>query len=236
MTTRVLIVDDDPQIRRALSINLRTRGYQVDLAQDGEQARELAARHHPNVVILDLTLPGMHGVDLIRALRGWSEVPIIVLSVHEVEVDKVTALDAGADDYVTKPFGMNELLARLRAAVRRSTPTDEPALIETPDFAIDLAAKQVTRDTKQIRLTPIEWQLVEALVRNRGKLITHLQLLTEIWGPDSERHTEYLRVHMAAIRRKLEPEPSRPRYFHTNPGMGYRFEPPATEDSMKSTI
>jgi two-component system, OmpR family, KDP operon response regulator KdpE len=236
MTTRVLIVDDDPQLRRALGINLRARGYQVDLAQDGEQARELAARHHPNVVILDLTLPGMHGVDVIRGLRGWSTVPIIVLSVHEVEVDKVTALDAGADDYVTKPFGMNELLARLRAAVRRSTPTDEPALIETPDFAIDLAAKQVTRDTKQIRLTPIEWHLVEALVRNPGKLITHLQLLTEIWGPDSERHTEYLRVHMAAIRRKLEPEPSRPRYFHTNPGMGYRFEPPGTEDSIRSTI
>lgn len=223
---RVLVVDDEPQIRRALSINLRARGYEVDLAETGEAALETAARHHPDVVVLDLGLPGIGGVEVIEGLRGWSKVPIIVLSVRESEPAKVAALDAGADDYVTKPFGMDELLARLRAAVRRTTPAEETAVVETPDFAIDLAAKRVIRDDVEVRLTPTEWHLVEVLVRNQGKLVTQTQLLQEVWGPQYHDETNYLRVFMAQVRRKLEPEPSNPRYFITEPGMGYRFELP----------
>jgi len=221
---RVLVVDDEPQILRALSINLRARGYEVDLAPDGEQALELAARHHPDVVVLDLGLPGIGGVDVIRGLRGWTQVPIVILSVRDAEADKVAALDAGADDYVTKPFGMDELLARLRAALRRATPAEEEPVIETADFTIDLAAKRVQRDGDEIRLTPTEWHLVEVLVRNPGKLVSQQQLLQEVWGPEYHDETAYLRVHMANVRRKLEPEPGRPRYFFTEPGMGYRFE------------
>ena len=221
---RVLVVDDEPQILRALSINLRARGYEVDLAPDGEQALELAARHHPDVVVLDLGLPGIDGVDVIRGLRGWSRVPIVVLSVRDAEPDKVAALDAGADDFVTKPFGMDELLARLRAALRRATPAGEEPVIETADFVIDLAAKRVRRDGEEIRLTPTEWHLVEVLVRNPGRLVSQQQLLQEVWGPEYHDETAYLRVYMANVRRKLEPEPGRPRYFFTEPGMGYRFE------------
>jgi two-component system, OmpR family, KDP operon response regulator KdpE len=222
--SRVLVVDDEPQILRALGINLRTRGYDVDLASDGERALDIAARNHPDVVVLDLGLPGIDGVDVIRGLRGWSQVPIVVLSVRDAEVDKVAALDAGADDYVTKPFGMDELLARLRAALRRTAPAEEDALVETADFAIDLAAKKVRRDGEEIRLTPTEWHLVEVLVRNRGRLVAQRQLLQEVWGPQYHDETNYLRVFMAQVRRKLEPEPSHPRYFITEPGMGYRFE------------
>jgi two-component system, OmpR family, KDP operon response regulator KdpE len=224
--SRVLVVDDEPQIRRALGVNLRARGYDVDLAPDGEHALEVAARQHPDVVILDLGLPGIDGVEVIRGLRGWSRVPIVVLSVRDAESHKVAALDAGADDYVTKPFGMDELLARLRAALRRATPAEEDAVVHTPDFAIDLAAKRVV-DARgsDVRLTPTEWHLVEALVRNPGRLVAHRQLLQEVWGPSYGDETNYLRVFMAQIRRKLEPEPARPRYFHTEPGMGYRFEP-----------
>jgi two-component system KDP operon response regulator KdpE len=222
--SRVLVVDDEPQILRALGINLRARGYDVDLAPDGEHALDLAARHHPDVVVLDLGLPGMGGVDVIRGLRGWSSVPIVVLSVRDAERDKVAALDAGADDYVTKPFGMDELMARLRAALRRATPADQEPVVETPDFTIDLAAKRVHRDGVEIRLTPTEWHLVEVLVRNPGKLVAQRQLLQEVWGPEYHDETAYLRVHMANVRRKLEPEPSHPRYFFTEPGMGYRFE------------
>jgi two-component system KDP operon response regulator KdpE len=222
--SRVLVVDDEPQILRALGINLRTRGYDVDLAPDGERALDIAARNHPDVVVLDLGLPGIDGVDVIRGLRGWSQVPIVVLSVRDAEVDKVAALDAGADDYVTKPFGMDELLARLRAALRRTAPAEEDALVETADFAIDLAAKKVRRDGEEIRLTPTEWHLVEVLVRNRGRLVAQRQLLQEVWGPQYHDETNYLRVFMAQVRRKLEPEPSHPRYFITEPGMGYRFE------------
>ncbi len=224
---RVLVVDDEPQIRRALGINLRARGYQVDLAEDGEQALELAASHPPDVVVLDLGLPGIDGVEVIRGLRGWSRVPIVVLSVRDAEADKVAALDAGADDYVTKPFGMDELLARLRAALRRTgVAADDVARLETPDFVIDLAAKRVTRDGEEIRLTPTEWQIVEVLVTNRGKLVDQRRLLQEVWGPQYGEETNYLRVYLAQIRRKLEPTPSRPRYFITEPGMGYRFESP----------
>ena len=222
--TRVLVVDDEPQILRALGINLRARGYEVDLAPDGERALDVAARHHPDVVVLDLGLPGIDGVDVIRGIRGWSQVPIVVLSVRDAEGDKVAALDAGADDYVTKPFGMDELLARLRAALRRTTPAEEEALVETEDFTIDLAAKKVRRDGEEVRLTPTEWNLVEVLVRNRGRLVAQTQLLQEVWGPQYHDETNYLRVFMAQVRRKLEPEPSHPRYFITEPGMGYRFE------------
>ena len=223
--SRVLVVDDEPQILRALGINLRARGYEVDLAPDGERALDVAARHHPDVVVLDLGLPGIDGVDVIRGLRGWSQVPIVVLSVRDAEGDKVAALDAGADDYVTKPFGMDELLARLRAALRRTTPAEEEALVETADFTIDLAAKKVRRDGEEVRLTPTEWNLVEVLVRNRGRLVAQTQLLQEVWGPQYHDETNYLRVFMAQLRRKLEPEPAHPRYFITEPGMGYRFEP-----------
>jgi two-component system KDP operon response regulator KdpE len=225
---RVLVVDDEPQIRRALGVNLRARGYQVDLAETGEQALELAARHHPDVVVLDLGLPGIDGVEVIQGLRGWSSVPVIVLSVRESERDKVAALDAGADDYVTKPFGMDELLARLRAALRRAAPADEEAVVVTPDFTIDLSVKRVTNaDGEEIRLTPTEWHIVEVLVRHSGKLVGQKQLLQEVWGPAYETETNYLRVFMAQVRRKLEPEPGQPRYFFTEPGMGYRFEVPA---------
>ena len=225
---RVLVCDDEPQIRRALGVNLRARGYQVDLAETGEEALELAARHHPDVVVLDLGLPGIDGVEVIHGLRGWSEVPIIVLSVREAEADKVAALDAGADDYVTKPFGMDELLARLRAAVRRATPAEEAATVETPDFTIDLVVKKVRdANSNEIRLTPTEWQIIEVLVRNTGKLVPQRRLLQEVWGPEYEKETNYLRVFMAQIRRKLEPSPSHPRYFITEPGMGYRFESPS---------
>jgi len=221
--SRVLVVDDEPQILRALGINLRARGYEVDLAPDGERALDVAARHHPDVVVLDLGLPGIDGVDVIRGLRGWSQVPIVVLSVRDAEGDKVAALDAGADDYVTKPFGMDELLARLRAALRRTTPAEEEALVETEDFTIDLAAKKVRRDGEEVRLTPTEWNLVEVLVRNRGRLVAQTQLLQDVWGPQYHDETNYLRVFMAQVRRKLEPEPAHPRYFITEPGMGYRF-------------
>ena len=223
--TRVLVVDDEPQILRALGINLRARGYDVDLAPSGEAALQLAAHDHPDVVVLDLGLPGIDGLEVIAGLRGWSKVPIIVLSVRDREADKVAALDAGADDYVTKPFGMDELLARMRAALRRVTPVDEPVVVETPDFVIDLAARRVTRSGAEVRLTATEWHIVEVLVRNAGRLVTQKQLLQEVWGPKYETETHYLRVYLGQIRRKLEPVPSEPRYFLTAARMGYRFDP-----------
>ena len=223
--TRILAVDDEPQILRALATNLRARGYDVDLAPTGEAALTLAATKHPDLVILDLGLPGIDGIEVIRGLRGWSTVPIIVLSVREAERDKVAALDAGADDYITKPFGMDELLARLRAALRRTTPAEEEAVVETAHFSVDLAAKRITTPDGEVKLTPTEWNLVEILVRNAGKLVTQRQLLQEVWGPQYERETNYLRVYFAQIRRKLEPDPARPRYFITEARMGYRFVP-----------
>jgi two-component system KDP operon response regulator KdpE len=223
--SRVLVVDDEPQILRALTTNLRARGYEVDEAPTGEDALRLAARHHPDIVVLDLGLPGIDGIDVVHGLRGWSEVPILVLSAREEEASKVAALDAGADDYVTKPFGMDELLARLRAALRRATPAEEEPTVSTDDFVVDLAAKRVTRHGVQVHLTPTEWQVVEVLVRNPGKLISQRQLLQDVWGPQYRTETNYLRLYLAQVRRKLEPEPSRPRYFLTEPGMGYRFQP-----------
>lgn len=222
---RILVVDDEPQLLRALGTNLKARGYAVDLAPTGEAALTLAARKHPDLVILDLGLPGMDGVDVIHGIRGWSAVPIVVLSVRETERAKVEALDAGADDYVTKPFGMDELLARIRAALRRSLPGEEEAVVETPDFVVDLAAKRVLRGGDEVRLTPTEWHIVEILVRNPGRLVSQRQLLQEVWGPQYERETNYLRVYLAQIRKKLEPDPSRPRYFVTEARMGYRFTP-----------
>ncbi|MCB1002938.1 MAG: winged helix-turn-helix domain-containing protein, partial [Acidimicrobiales bacterium] len=189
---------------------------------DGVQA---VREHAPDVVILDLGLPGLDGIEVVRGLRGWSQVPIVVLSVREGEADKVAALDAGADDYVTKPFGMDELLARLRAALRRSAAFDEPAAVATADFTVDLAARRVVRDGHEVHLTPTEWHLVEALVRHPGKLVGQRDLLQEVWGPQYGTETNYLRVYLAQVRRKLEPDSSRPRYFLTEPGMGYRFEP-----------
>ena len=221
---RVLVVDDESPILRALGTNLRARGYEVDLAETGELALQLAARHRPDAVILDLGLPGLSGIEVIDGLRGWTTVPIIVLSARGAEPDKVAALDAGADDYVTKPFGMDELLARLRAALRRNVPASEAATVTTPDFVVDLAAKRVTAGATEVRLTPTEWGLVETLVRNEGKLVGQRHLLQEVWGPQYGDETNYLRVHMAHIRRKLEPNPSQPRYFITEPGMGYRFQ------------
>jgi two-component system KDP operon response regulator KdpE len=220
----VLVVDDEPQIRRTLEINLAARGYQVELAASAENALDLAARKHPDLVILDLGLPGKDGIEVVRSLRQWSKVPILVLSAREAEHAKVAALDAGADDYVTKPFGMNELVARVRAAIRRAAPAEEDATVATDDFTVDLTAKRIVRDEAEIRLTPTQWHVVEVLVRHRGKLVTQRQLLQEVWGPNYTEETHYLRVFLAQIRRKLEPYPSDPRYFITEPGMGYRFE------------
>ncbi len=220
---RVLVVDDEPQLQRALTTNLKARGYDVDNASTGERALELAARHHPDAVILDLGLPGIDGIDVVRGLRGWSRVPILVLSARGGEAAKVAALDAGADDYVTKPFGMDELLARLRAALRRMTPAEEEATVETADFSVDLANRQVRRGGEVVHLTPTEWHVLEVLVRHPGKLVSQRQLLKEVWGPAYETETNYLRLYLAQLRRKLEPEPGHPRYLITEPGMGYRF-------------
>ena len=221
--TRVLVVDDEATIRRTLDEHLRARGYRVDIAADGETALELAAANRPDVVILDLGLPGIDGVEVVRGLRAWSTMPILVLSVRNSETDKISALDAGADDYVTKPFSMGELLARLRAAERRSAVTTEDPVVETRDFRIDLGAHTVTAGPDAVHLTSTEWRIVEVLSRNVGRLVTHRQLLQEVWGPEYRTEVNYLRVYVAAIRRKLEPDPSRPRYFVTDTGMGYRF-------------
>ena len=224
--TRVLVIDDEPQILRALRINLSVRGYEVTVAASGAEALKAAAEHKPDVVILDLGLPDMSGIDVLAGLRGWLTAPVIVLSARTDSTDKVEALDAGADDYVTKPFGMDEFLARLRAAVRRgatSSDTDEP-VIETSSFTVDLAAKRVTRSGEEVHLTPTEWGMLEMLVRNRGKLVGREELLKEVWGPAYARETHYLRVYLAQLRRKLEVDPSHPKHLLTEAGMGYRFQ------------
>jgi two-component system KDP operon response regulator KdpE len=223
---RALVVDDEPGIVRALEINLKARSYDVDAAADGATALRLAAEKHPDVVVLDLGLPDMDGVQVIRELRGWTRVPVLVLSARHSSDEKVQALDAGADDYVTKPFGMDELLARLRAAVRRAEPVRDAGetLVEAGGFTVDLSAKKVHRDGRDVRLTPTEWHLLEVLVRNAGRLVGQKELLQEVWGPTYGTETNYLRVYMAQLRRKLEENPSHPRHFITEPGMGYRFE------------
>jgi two-component system KDP operon response regulator KdpE len=224
--SRVLVVDDEAPIQRALIANLRARGYETDVAGTGEDALRLVAREAPDVVILDLGLPGMDGAEVIQGLRGWTSVPIIVLSARWAERDKVAALDAGADDYVTKPFGMDELLARLRAAIRRHAPAPGRAVIATPDFTVELSHKRIVRNGAEVRLTPTEWGIVEVLVTNADKLVSQRQLLDYVWGPGFENAANNLRVHLAHIRRKLEPEQGEPRYFLTEAGMGYRFRTP----------
>ncbi len=224
--TRILVVEDERQLRRALGVNLRARGYDVALAETGAEALQLAARHHPDLVILDLGLPDLDGSEVIEGLRGWTQVPIIVLSARHGEEAKVLALDAGADDYVTKPFGMDELLARLRATLRRAEASAAPAgdpVVTTPDFTVDLAAKRVLRGDTPVRLTPTEWHVLEVLVRADGRLVTGEQLLHEVWGPQYGTELNYLRQYLAQLRRKLEPSPSAPRYLITEPGLGYRF-------------
>jgi two-component system KDP operon response regulator KdpE len=222
--TRVLVVEDEVGLRQALGINLRARDYEVTLAEDGRSALKAASAKPPDAVVLDLGLPDIDGVEVIEGLRGWSQAPIIVLSARTGEPDKVVALDAGADDYVTKPFGMDELLARLRAALRRTPTADDLPAVETAAFTIDLAAKQAqSGDGTAIRLTPTEWHVLEILVRNEGKLVSQRQLLQEVWGPTYETETNYLRVYLAQLRRKLEPDPAHPRYLITEPGVGYRF-------------
>jgi len=228
--SRVLVVDDDRQLLRALRITLTARGYEVVVAGDAATAITVAARTPPDVVVLDLGLPDMDGVAVIEALRGWSTAPIIVLSARDAGPAKVHALDVGADDYVTKPFGMDELLARIRAALRRAAPATGTPALTTPHFTVDLARKRVTTPTgDDIRLTPTEWHLLEALVRHPGSLVTQRQLLQQVWGPHYENEANLLRVHLANLRRKLEPEPGRPRYLVTEPGVGYRFVAPAAD-------
>jgi two-component system, OmpR family, KDP operon response regulator KdpE len=236
--TRVLVVDDEPQILRALRINLRVRDYEVHVAATGTEALEVAGRYPPDLVILDLGLPDLDGVEVIQGLRGWSKAPIIVLSGRADSVDKVEALDAGADDYITKPFGVEELLARMRAAVRRTRATDDLPRIRLGDVVVDLAAKRVTRAGPEpdgagsdIRLTPTEWHLLEVLLRNPGKLLSRNQLLTEVWGPGYADATGNLRLYMAQLRRKLEPDPARPRWLITEPGMGYRYQPSPDDEA-----
>jgi len=231
--TRVLVIDDEPQILRALRINLRARQYEVDTAATAAEALAVASAHPPDMVILDLGLPDMDGVEVIAGLRGWTAAPIIVLSGRADSSDKVEALDAGADDYVTKPFGMEELLARMRAAARRARTAEDSPRVVLGDLTVDLAAKRVTRHAAgsedagtDIRLTPTEWHLLEALLRSPGKLISQKQLLHDVWGPGYDNASGNLRLYMAQLRRKLEPDPSRPRWFITEPGMGYRYQPP----------
>ena len=225
--TRVLIIDDEPQILRALRINLSVRGYEVTTAATGVAALRAAAEARPDVIVLDLGLPDIDGLEVLAGLRGWNDTPVIVLSARSDSAEKVAALDAGADDYVTKPFGMDEFLARLRAAVRRgaaSADADEP-VVETDSFTVDLAAKKVIKNGTEVHLTPTEWGILEILVRNRGKLIGREELLKEVWGPSYARESHYLRVYLAQLRRKLEDDPSSPRHLLTEAGMGYRFEP-----------
>lgn len=226
--TTVLVVDDEPQILRALQINLHAHGYTVHTATNGTEALASAAAHRPDVVVLDLGLPDMDGLDVIAGLRGWTAVPIIVLSARHASEEKVAALDAGADDYVTKPFGLDEFLARLRAAQRRSETDSDGAAsptVATDDFVVDLQAKKVLRGGQRVRLTPTEWSILEYLARNSGRLVSQQQLLTQVWGPAYAKETQYLRVYIGQLRRKLEPDPAHPRHLLTEAGMGYRFEP-----------
>jgi two-component system KDP operon response regulator KdpE len=228
--TRVLVIDDEPQILRALRINLRVRQYEVHTAANGAEALTVAGRYPPDLVILDLGLPDLSGIEVIEGLRGWSSAPIIVLSGRADSSDKVEALDAGADDYVTKPFGVDELLARMRALARRAgggSDEDVP-VVSLGDVTVDLSAKRVTRAGSDVRLTPTEWHLLEALLRNPGKLMSQKQLLADVWGPGYDNASGNLRLYMAQLRRKLEPDPARPRWFITEPGMGYRYQPSDT--------
>ncbi|OZD07217.1 DNA-binding response regulator [Rhodococcus sp. 06-235-1A] len=223
MKVRVLVVDDEPQIVRALRINLNVRGFEVVSAASGGEALRVAANFHPDIVILDLGLPDIDGIDVIAGLRGWTEVPILVLSARTDSADTVEALDAGADDFVTKPFGMDELLARLRAALRRGPQTVAAPVVETEDFTVDLAAKTVVRAGENVHLTRTEWGVLELLVRNEGKLVSQKDILRTVWGPGHERETHYLRIYLGQLRQKLERDPAAPVHLITETGMGYRF-------------
>jgi two-component system, OmpR family, KDP operon response regulator KdpE len=223
--SRVLVVDDDPMLTRALRITLRAVGYEVVAAPDGRAALRDAAAEHPDLVILDLGLPDLDGTEVLAGLRPWFTGPVLVLSARADSHDKIAALDAGADDYVSKPFDMGELLARLRALLRRGAAEGDGPVVQTDHLTIDLAAKQVTVDGAVVRLTPTEWALLSELVRAPGRLVGQRQLLQSVWGPAYAKETHYLRVYMAQLRRKLEPDPARPRYLRTEPGMGYRFTP-----------
>lgn len=220
---KILIADDDPQMLRALRITLGARGYDVVTAHDGKAALDAAIKEHPDIVVIDLGMPGLTGIEVIEALRGWTQIPVLVVSGRSESWDKVAALDAGADDYVTKPFSADELLARIRALSRRTpVATDEPT-VAFGDVVVDLSARVVTRAGSPVRLTPTEWRLLEVLLRNHGKLVTRETLLTEVWGPQYTTDTGYLRLYLSQLRKKLEPEPSSPRYLLTEAGMGYRF-------------
>jgi two-component system KDP operon response regulator KdpE len=231
----LLVVDDEPALLRAMDVNLRVRGYEVAVATTGTQALALAARRHPDVIVLDLGLPDLDGIEVIRGLRGWTSVPIVVLSARTAEAQKVAALDAGANDSVTKPFGMDELLARLRVAPRAPVGQEEAPIVETPDFTIDLRAKRVRKDGHDVRLTATEWQVVELLARNPGRLLTQAYLLEQVWGLRDVK-TNYVRVFMVAIRKKLEADPTHPRYFITEPGSGIRFIPEGQPDAESDSL
>ncbi|AZZ80951.1 DNA-binding response regulator [Gordonia alkanivorans] len=224
--SRVLVVDDEPQLLRALRINLNARGFAVSTAATGAAALSAVARFNPHVVVLDLGLPDIDGLTVLEGLRGWTSVPVIVLSARTDAADKVVALDSGADDYVTKPFGMEEFLARLRAALRRgaaSGVTTESPVVDAGAFVVDLAAKQVTREQEPVHLTPTEWGILEMLVRHEGKLVSQSDILNSVWGPGYLGQSNYLRVYLASLRRKLEEDPAHPRHLITEAGMGYRF-------------
>ncbi|CAH0257289.1 MULTISPECIES: response regulator [Nocardiaceae] len=223
MKVRALVVDDEPQIVRALRINLNVRGFEVVSAATGGEALRVAANFHPDIVILDLGLPDIDGIDVIAGLRGWTDVPILVLSARTDSADTVEALDAGADDFVTKPFGMDELLARLRAALRRGPQSVPDPIVETADFTVDLAAKTVVRQGENVHLTRTEWGVLELLVRNEGKLVSQKEILRTVWGPGHERETHYLRIYLGQLRQKLERDPAAPVHLITETGMGYRF-------------
>jgi len=224
--SKVLVVDDEPALARAIAINLRAHGWEVVTAADGRSALDAAATEHPDVVVLDLGLPDLDGTEVIAGLRGWTKVPIVVLSARQHGEDKVEALDLGADDYVTKPFAMNELMARLRAAVRRhQEAAPEQLSVTVGPLFIDLARKRVSRDGEEVRLTPTEWSFLELLARNLGRLVPREQILRDVWGPAYEHETHYLRVYAAQLRRKLEADPAHPRHLITSAGLGYTLEP-----------
>lgn len=219
----VLIVDDEPQIRRLLTVSLEANGYRVLSAASGKEGLVLAAQHQPALVILDIGLPDLSGQEVLRRLREWSALPVIVLSVRDDEKGKVAALDAGADDYVTKPFNTDELLARLRVALRRSINQDEPAVVQAKNLVIDLATRRVTVSGKEIKLAKTEYNLLRLLARHAGKVLTHRQILSEVWGPGHENDTHYLRVYIAHLREKIESRPESPELILTELGVGYRF-------------
>lgn len=221
--TFVLAVDDDPAILRTLSINLKARGYDVETAADGRSALQIVDERMPDVIILDLGLPDLDGVTVLKRLRSYAQVPVVVLSARHESDDKVEALDEGADDYVTKPFDMEELLARVRAAIRRGGGDGSPLVMEVGDVRLDVTERKASRGGADVRLTPTEWHIVEVLARREGRLVRQADLLHEVWGPGYNRETNYLRVYMAQLRRKLEQDPSRPTLFLTDPGIGYRL-------------